>query len=368
MSTPLNHALDRSTLESYLSRRWAEPIHIVELAPLGGTGGDGQALKQFGYGHPLLITYETGDGLRREVLHTIRRTPFGREREDDRVAAVWLDYLTFNELENHVPVVDLVMLGDGKMASLDHARSLHVLSEYRPGTPYAEDLLRLRDGARAVDRDFRRAGRLAQYLAGIHGRTHDDPWLWRRRLRDLVGHGEGIMGLTDSYPADFELAGPDFLREIESGANRWRWRLKPLIHRLAQVHGDFHPFNILFDEEENLVLLDRSRGAWGEPADDVSCLSVNYIFFSLQRTGRFEGDFAALHSRFWDTYLEARSDPELLEVIQPWLAWRLLVVASPVWYPDIAGGVRRRLLAFARNVLQAEQYAYDEVERYWHDE
>jgi aminoglycoside phosphotransferase (APT) family kinase protein len=48
----------------------------------------------------------------------------------------------------------------------------------------------------------------------------------------------------------------------------WRLRLKSLTHRLRQVHGDFHPWNILFRSAAEFSLLDRSRGEYGDPADD----------------------------------------------------------------------------------------------------
>ena len=36
------------------------------------------------------------------------------------------------------------------------------------------------------------------------------------------------------------------MREIERRCLEWRWRLKAKTQRLRQVHGDFHPWNILF--------------------------------------------------------------------------------------------------------------------------
>jgi hypothetical protein len=299
------------------------------------------------------------------VFHRIRRNAFGREREDDRVAAVWLDFRTFNDLPRHAPALDLVMqTGTGAVQSIAEAKELWLVSGYRPGRPYAEDLARIRDEGRAGAMDFRRAEALAAYLAGIHRTSHSDQALWQRRLRDLIGHGEGIMGLTDNYPSGLAYAPEEELRSIEEVANRWRWRLKPLGHRLRQVHGDFHPFNILFDEGLEFYVLDRSRGAWGEPADDVSCLSINYLFFSLQRSGGLEPPFSELHDRFWQRYLAARPDGELTAVIQPWFAWRALVLASPVWYPTLGDEVRRKLLNFAWRVLHADRYDYQAVNGY----
>jgi aminoglycoside phosphotransferase family enzyme len=146
------------------------------------------------------------------------------------------------------------------------------------------------------------------------------------------------------------------LQEIERRCLAWRWKLKGRAHRLRQVHGDFHPWNILFREGAQFSVLDRSRGEWGEAADDVACLSLNYLFFSLRRSGRLEGAFETLWLRFWRRYLEASGDVELLEVAAPFIAWRALVMASPVWYPALEEGLRQKLFDFILNVLAAERF------------
>ena len=136
----------------------------------------------------------------------------------------------------------------------------------------------------------------------------------------------------------------------------WRWKLKARSHRLRQVHGDFHPWNILFREGADFSVLDRSRGEWGDAADDVTCLTLNYLFFSLQRSGRLEGEFERLFRGFWDRYLERSGDAELLEVAAPFFAFRGLVMANPVWYPALDAGVRKKLFSFINNVLDSERF------------
>jgi hypothetical protein len=54
-------------------------------------------------------------------------------------------------------------------------------------------------------------------------------------------------------------------------------------------------------------------------------------------------------------YLDLTGDEELLRVIQPFYAWRALVVASPIWYPTISADIRRRLFNFIRNVLSIDE-------------
>ena len=126
------------------------------------------------------------------------------------------------------------------------------------------------------------------------------PGLYARRIRDLMGHGECIMGLIDNYPSSFEFIDQPLLKKIELACIEWRWRIKHRAHRLCRVHGDFHPYNILFRDGTDFTLLDRSRGEWGEPSDDTSCLSINYLFSSLLSSGKFGGPFERLFMSFWD--------------------------------------------------------------------
>jgi hypothetical protein len=357
--------IQQHQLETYLAQRHGQTVQINQLRQLGSRDQGAAALKAFGYGRPLHVLYHHNGQREEVVLRRVERNGFGREMASDRLAAVWLDYATFNELAGHVAARDVVGLTDeGTLVSLAHVADFLLLTDYAPGQAYATDLFCLRDAGRGTAQDEARAAALANYLAQIHATRHDDPLLWRRRLRDLVGHGEGIMGLADSYPADFALVPAGQLQAIECAANRWRWQLKPLTHRLCQVHGDFHPFNVLFTQGSSFQLIDRSRGAWGEAADDLSCMSINYLFFSLQRSGRLAPPFTALYHTFWQTYLAQRPDPELCAVIQPWFAWRALVLASPQWYPSLADDVRCQLLTFAEQVLAADYFDWPNINRY----
>jgi aminoglycoside phosphotransferase family enzyme len=130
------------------------------------------------------------------------------------------------------------------------------------------------------------------------------------------------------------------------------------------VHGDFHPWNILFRTGNDFTVLDRSRGEWGESTDDVTCLTINYLFSSLQRHGRLAGPFATLFGRFWQRYLEQTKDHEMLAVAAPFFAFRALVLANPLWYPNLAEPLRRKLFAFIRRLLDAETFDPHRVNEY----
>jgi hypothetical protein len=352
-------------LVDHLRRRYGEDVELLRVRRLGESAEDDGDLKSMGFGRPLRITLRRQGRKRDLVIRGVRRNRFGRERSDDRAAAVWLDYRSFNVLPSHVSARDMLVRTSGdELQSIAGAEELLLVSEYVPGKPYAKDLERIRDTGAPEAQDLRRVEALATYLARIHRKRHADPSLWQRRLRDLVGNGEGIMGLTATYPLPSLYACAEQLLNLEELANRWRWSLRPLHFRLCQVHGDFHPFNVLFQQGESFSVLDRSRGPWGEAGDDVVCMAINYLFFALQRGPAFTGGLRLMHDLFWETYLHQRQDPEMLGVVQPWIAWRALVLASPAWYPQIDDRVRIQLLAYARNVMIARRYDYRRVERY----
>lgn len=55
----------------------------------------------------------------------------------------------------------------------------------------------------------------------------------------------------------------------------------------------------------------------------------------------------------------------IMKLIQPFYAFRGLVVASPIGYPNISLDTRRKLFNFIRNVLEAEEFDYKEVSKYF---
>lgn len=349
--------LNRSAIAAYLSEWLDAPVELLAVSPLGQPEtaielGSVAGRKVYGYGTPLLLRYCVAGVEQRAVLRTMAANPFGHERRADRAAGLIQCFDSFNTLPNHVRARDIGMVSaNGCLRSLPPGEEFFLLTDYAPGQLYADELRRICASGLLDDGDRSRARQLAIYLAKIHAVKRDEPDLYLRHLRDVFGSGEGIAGLLDSYPPDFALASPAWLEAVERDCVVWRWRLKRETGRLSQIHGDFHPFNTLFDEGDVLTMLDRSRGPWGEPADDVACMAINYLFFSLQRSGSLAPPFSELWDGFWATYLAHSGDERLLRVIQPFFVWRALVLASPVWY-DVEPAVRKSLFAFVENVLR----------------
>lgn len=353
--------VQRETVERYLRSVLGGDVRIVALRRLG----EPEEGKGFGYGVPIRVDYaRAGGGRDSAVLHTMGAGSFGHEHMADRARILLWSHQAFNRLPRHVRSLDVGGIqSHGDITSLGQVEEVCLLTEYAEGQPYALDLDRLGDASRLTDLDRARADALCDYLVEIHSERGSDARLYLRRNRELVGDGECIMGLSDSYPPH-ALFTPRVLEQIEHRAVDWRWRLKNRTHRLRRVHGDFHPWNILFAKEADFRVLDRSRGEYGDPADDLTCITLNYAFFSLQRTGKLEGAFESLFLRFWDRYLEKTGDREILEVAAPFFVFRALVLASPLWYPSLADSVRTQLLAFILAVLEQDSFDPRQVNSY----
>jgi aminoglycoside phosphotransferase (APT) family kinase protein len=235
------------------------------------------------------------------------------------------------------------------------------------GVSYWLDLERLLD-APLGECDVTRVLALGSFLASVHGMKAPGPALYEHRVCELVGHGEGLMGVLDSYADAHAMLSSAACEELEGRAVSWRWRLRARGHRLSRTHGDFQPQNVLFRTRTDFSVLHRSWGEWGDPADDVAALAVTYLFFGLRASARcgergVSPAFLDLFRLFLDGYLCESKDWELLEVLPPFLALRALVLAHPAWQPTLDEGSREALIGFAAGLLEPAPFDHATVVR-----
>jgi hypothetical protein len=355
----------RENLEAYLKSLYGNDLTLLSLQKLGETIPTTEDVKGFGYGSPLLVEYQVSGKKASCVLSSMRvQHGFGHDHFSDRARILIWQNSTFANLPKHVPSLDVGYFTEkGKLVSAGDACEYFMLMEKIEGKEYFFDLERVKEhGATDLDRD--RVIALSNYLAEIHSAKFDCPPLYLRKIRETVGDGECIFGILDDYPENPSFLDPDELQEMEKVCVEWRWRLRGKARRLCQVHGDFHPWNIMFREGTDFSVLDRSRGEWGEAADDITALAMNYIFYSVQKSLRLTGDLKDLFELFFENYLEKTGDDELLEVIAPFFAFRAVVVASPTWYPLLSDDVRRALFNFLENVLASKRFNFRDVNSY----
>ena len=282
MSSPFTPA----ALQPYLESVHGGTVRDVRVAALGG-GSQGD--KGYGYGVPLRVDYTLEGAPRSAVLETVRAGPFGHEHMADRAQLLLWAHQAYGRLSRHVSSLDVgAVQASGALVPLGSAEEFFIVTNFVQGREYASDLIRLRDGAALADVDQARADALCDYLVDIHALEGSDPGLYVRRIRELLGHGECIFGIVDSYPRQSGFVTSALLEEVERRCLAWRWKIKSRTHRLRQVHGDFHPWNILFRDGADFTVLDRSRGDWGEAADDLADVDTEADWLDFQsRSGEF---------------------------------------------------------------------------------
>jgi aminoglycoside phosphotransferase family enzyme len=148
---------------------------------------------------------------------------------------------------------------------------------------------------------------------------------------------------------------------VKLSINFWR-KSRNLHNRLCEIHADFHPGNLWFDNQK-LTILDRSRGRFGEPADDITAFIINPIMYSLMTNQEFEGPFKEMFDIFWNTYFKETKDKKMRKIMAPYIAFRVSVVTNPLFYNDeMLGGkekakfIRSRMINLALNILKDNEF------------
>jgi len=102
--------------------------------------------------------------------------------------------------------------------------------------------------------------------------------------------------MTDAYPDAVPGAPPARLQAIERLCLDYRWKLRGASTACAACTAISTLQHPVSTRSTQPTLLDASRGCLGEPADDLTALAVNYVFFALEIAPRGGGVLAPVAS------------------------------------------------------------------------
>ena len=363
--------INKKNIERYIKGLFGSDLIHVDIKKLGeGVQGAG-----------FLIDMQTKKGPKSYVIKGLFPEGLEHDYPSDRAGVFLLDLDEFKNLPKHVKAVDvLAEMEDGSIKSIGGGKEYYLLMERAEGRHYFHDLSAFSKKEKLDDTDITKIKEMTSYLANIHSVKKESRHLYWRKIRDTIGHGECLMGVFDTYP-DGTISYEE-IADIEKKCVDWRAKLKPRFKRLCQIHGDFHPGNIWFKEvgaglcacpgqpqgiaptKIDFILLDRSRGPWGDAADDVTALTINYIFFSINHSGKIQGTYLEALELFYNEYTKKTGDTGLLEIVAPFYAFRGAVVANPLFYPDVTPENRRKIFNFVHGVLDDESFKIEKVNEY----
>ena len=193
-------------LQAYLARVLSASVEVRGVRRLGEPDPSVDDPKGFGYGVPLEVDCLVDGRPRAFVISRTRPAQgFGHDYPADRAWQAIYGHHAYNTFPRHVRSVDVGFTREsGEMVSAADAVEFFQLVDKADGALYWLDLARLLE-SEPGDLDLERARTLARFLASVHADRRDEPTLYERRIRELVGHGECVMGILDSYPAAYPL-------------------------------------------------------------------------------------------------------------------------------------------------------------------
>ncbi len=339
-------------LSNYLASLFFGAVSDVKISQLGsGCVGTGFS-----------VNFKVDGRPQRKILKTLFTSNLGMDHFSDRAGALLLAHSHYHKVPHHVKSIDVGSVAeDGQIISVGKAKEFFILMDEAHGTNLFTDFSRMAKEENLSLLDQKRIIELSTLLNQLHQQkpAENKDSLYKRSLRSVVGGNTSIMSIIDMYPQNLSWVTADEFQQLICKTISFWTNYRFNSNRLCHVHGDFHPGNIWYQENGQLTLLDRSGQTYGEPADDLTAFSINFIFYALKERGEFSGALKRGWELFWQNYLQLSGDREILHLAPLFLTLRAMVVINPVFYPDSFFGsksqadlVRKKMFVFADKLLQ----------------
>ena len=352
--------IKNSEIKEYLEKKYKRKISDLKIKKLGsGVLGTGY-----------LIEFKITKNKKRLILKSLIKEGFTHDYLSDRAASLIRAHEDYNLMENHVKSEDVIANKDGRLTSIGNAKEFYILMQEARGKDFFNDFDKIKK-TKILDSEIKKKiMNISDFLVKIHKKKHKSSSIYRRKMRETISGNGSIIEMLDFHSDEnfirFEKKWFEILKQIIR-----YWRIsRNMDYRLCEVHGDFHPGNIWF-ENEKLIILDRARGRFGEPADDITSFIINPIMYSLILNGKFDGPFKEMYDIFWNNYFKKTKDREMRKIIAPYLAFKIAIVTNPIIVSNnLYGGkekaelIREKLINLALNVAKDKEFSPEKINYY----
>ncbi|MEK6914446.1 MAG: hypothetical protein AABW83_02235 [Nanoarchaeota archaeon] len=348
-------------IEKYLKNKYKKNISEIKIEKLGSG--------VFGTGYRLKFKLDNKD--KTLILKSLFKENLGMDHYSDRASSLLEAHDNYNKMESHIKSEDVIAHNNNdSLTSIGDTKEFYILMEEAKGEDLFKDFENIRKSRLLEEKTKNKIKIISDFLVELHKNKHKSTSLYRRKIRDTIGSGCSLIGLLDMHPENaFKQFEKEWLEIIKLSINFWR-KSRNLTHRLSEIHADYHPGNLWFNNNE-LIILDRSKGRFGEPADDIIAFAINPIMYSLITNQKFEGSFKEIFDLFWNNYFKQTKDKEMRKIMAPYIAFRISVITNPLFYNDEFFGsskkanlIRKKLINFALNVLKDKEFDPKKINLY----
>lgn len=353
--------INEEELKKYLKSKYKNKISEIKIKKLGsGVLGTGYS-----------INFKLNDENKTLIIKSLFKENLGMDHYSDRASSLLEAHDNYNKMENHIKSEDVIAQNeDDSLISIGNAKEFYILMEEAKGENLFKDFENIKKSKLLNEKTKDKIKKISDFLVKLHKNKHESISLYRRKIRDIIGSGGSLIGLLDMHPEnDFRKFEKEWTEIIKRSINFWK-KSRNLNHRLSEIHADFHPGNLWFDGDK-LIILDRSKGRFGEPADDIIAFGINPIMYALITNEKFEGPFKEIFDLFWNNYFKQTKDKEMRKIMAPYIAFRISVITNPLFYNDKFFGaaekaslIRKKLINFALNVLKEDEFNPEKINLY----
>jgi len=226
------------------------------------------------------------------LKHTLHDLPGFYEDNIEKLSSYLISQRTAELAGISPKSLGVFLSQQGKIINLSDFReddTVFHLQEYQSGSNYLTDLLAKEKKADFLADNKRIIDRIVRKLVGIHGQKlnltmEKKKLLYKRSLRNPIVNPELALTMIEDNSEGSLFAGRlrlDYISAMLKLAESF-W---PDYKRLAVIHGDFWPGNIILNGKK-VSFFDYSRYSYGDAGVDVGHFYLAMIIFSVWRKNK----------------------------------------------------------------------------------